>query len=124
MSADGVQLPTKAICNGWVKCKYKVLSSLLRLVTVDKYLFKSQPLQIAKRCRLPCGQSRQNEKTFDIFNTVLFDSSAGSKLSTYVSFFMYSIGSLILSGESLACPNVNVANSPIIIMIVVLMSLK
>jgi hypothetical protein len=42
--------PTKAICNGWVKCKYKVLSSLLRLVTVDRYVFKSQPLQIAKRC--------------------------------------------------------------------------
>jgi hypothetical protein len=41
---------TKAICNGWVKCKYKVLSSLLRLVTVDRYVFKSQPLQIAKRC--------------------------------------------------------------------------
>jgi hypothetical protein len=27
----------------------KVLSSLLRLVTVDRYVFKSQPLQIAKR---------------------------------------------------------------------------
>ncbi len=40
---------TAAICNGWVKCKYKVLSSLLRLVTVDKDAFKSQPLQIAKR---------------------------------------------------------------------------
>jgi hypothetical protein len=43
-------LPTKAICNGWGKCKYKVLSSLLRLVTVDRYVFKNQPLQIAKRC--------------------------------------------------------------------------
>jgi hypothetical protein len=41
-------LPTKAICKDWVKYKYKVLSSLLRLVTVDKYVFKSQPLQIAK----------------------------------------------------------------------------
>lgn len=30
---------------------YKVLSSLLRLVTVDRYVFKGQPLQIAKRCR-------------------------------------------------------------------------
>jgi hypothetical protein len=29
--------------------KYKVLTSLLRLVTVDKYVFKSQPQQIAKR---------------------------------------------------------------------------
>jgi hypothetical protein len=45
------QLATKAICNGWVMCKYKVLSSLLRLVTVDRYVFKSQPLQIAKRYR-------------------------------------------------------------------------
>lgn len=42
---------TKAICNSWVKYKYIVLSSLLRLVTVDKYVFESQPLQIAKRCQ-------------------------------------------------------------------------
>jgi hypothetical protein len=45
------QPTTAAICNGWVTCKYKALSSLLRLVTVDKYVFKTQPLQIAKRCR-------------------------------------------------------------------------
>jgi len=32
-----------------VTCKYKVLSSLLRLVTVENDGFKSQPLQIAKR---------------------------------------------------------------------------
>src|SRR5690606_25865603 len=44
------QRPTAAICNGWMKCKYRVLSSLLRLVTVDNTVFKSQPLQIAKRC--------------------------------------------------------------------------
>src|SRR5690606_9235763 len=43
------QRPTAAICNGWMKCKYRVLSSLLRLVTVDNNAFKSQPLQIAKR---------------------------------------------------------------------------
>ena len=40
---------TAAICNGWGKCKYKILSSLLRLVTVDNNGFNSQPLQIAKR---------------------------------------------------------------------------
>lgn len=46
----GGRLPrtTAAICNGWVTCKLKVVSSLLRLVTVDKCVFKSQQLQIAK----------------------------------------------------------------------------
>lgn len=44
-----LRLATKAICNDWVKSKYKVLSSLLRLVTVDKYVFKSRLLQIARR---------------------------------------------------------------------------
>ena len=45
--SDGIdlRLATKAICNGWVKYEYKVLSSLLRLVTVDRYVFRSQPLQ-------------------------------------------------------------------------------
>lgn len=54
INIDLVQIDKNAtaICNGWVKCKYKVLSSLLRLVTVDKYVFKNQPLQIAKRCVL------------------------------------------------------------------------
>jgi hypothetical protein len=54
--------PTKAICNGWVKCKYKVLSSLLRLVTVDRYVFKSQPLQIAKRCGQAADTLVTNER--------------------------------------------------------------
>ncbi len=41
---------TQHICNGWVKCKFKVLSSLLLLGMVDRYVFKASPLQIAKRC--------------------------------------------------------------------------
>ena len=59
------QPATKAICNGWVTCKLNVLSSLLRLVTVDKYVFKSQPLQIAKRW-LPYSQTPHN---YEIFTT-------------------------------------------------------
>ena len=38
-----------ALCNGWAKYKFKVLSSLSRLGTADRYIFKNQPLQIAKR---------------------------------------------------------------------------
>jgi hypothetical protein len=43
------QPATATICNDWGTCIEKVLAWLLRLVTVDNYVFKSQPLQIAKR---------------------------------------------------------------------------
>jgi len=45
-------------CNGWAKCKYKVLSSQLRLVTVDRYVFKSPPLRKHKRW-WQCGRTKK-----------------------------------------------------------------
>jgi len=42
---------TATICNGWVHCRYKFL---LRLIMEDKYVFKSQLLQMTKRWQ-QCG---------------------------------------------------------------------
>ena len=42
---------TKSLCNGWVMCKLSVFIFVQRVFTLDRYVFKSQPLHKLKRWR-------------------------------------------------------------------------
>jgi hypothetical protein len=84
-----------------MKGKYKVLSSLLRLVTVDRCVFKSQPLQIAKRCAsFTLGQIHHLIKRLTLILTILTTTTAWSQVTVN--------GTVISSEDKSALPGVNV----------------